>query len=176
MGKGSAASASIVPRNDSPRSYASSPGRSTVRSKTTGRSQDASVNNVLHAIAKADEDNRHEIPFDDVPPELLCPDKLDLRTWSLLVSNQTCSTIERIVNARETIFVDEALEKLRQEQIAGDQPRKKAKKASDSKRGVSEAMASLVLAQFPARLPLPRLPAAPIATAAPSDWQIEEDE
>ena len=151
MGKGSAASASIVPRNDSPRSYTSSPDRSTVRSKTTGRSQDASVNNVLHAIAKADEDNTHEIPFDDVPPELLCPDRLDLRTWSLLVSNTTCSTIERIVNAREKIFVDEALEKLRQEQVAGDEPRKQAKKASDQQRGVSEAMAATTDARWLAR-------------------------
>ena len=113
MGKGSAASAQVVPAADSPQSYrSSSPSKST----TTNRTKNSHVASVLHAIAKADEDNRHEIPFDDVPPELLCPDRLDLRVWSLLVSNKTCATIENYVSERESKFVEDSMAQLAEEQ------------------------------------------------------------
>ena len=52
MGKGSAASAQVVPAADSPQSYrSSSPSKST----TTNRTKNSHVASVLHAIAKADE-------------------------------------------------------------------------------------------------------------------------
>ncbi|CAH0368576.1 unnamed protein product [Pelagomonas calceolata] len=148
MGKGSAASAQVVPAADSPQSYrSSSPSKST----TTNRTKNSHVASVLHAIAKADEDNRHEIPFDDVPPELLCPDRLDLRVWSLLVSNKTCATIENYVTERESKFVEDAMAQLAEEQRQADLPRKKAKKASDDKRGVSASMAATTDARWLAR-------------------------
>ena len=148
MGKGSAASAQVVPAADSPQSYrSSSPSKST----TTNRTKNSHVASVLHAISQADEDNRHEIPFDDVPPELLCPDRLDLRVWSLLVSNKTCATIENYVTERESKFVEDAMAQLAEEQRQADLPRKKAKKASDDKRGVSASMAATTDARWLAR-------------------------
>ena len=46
------------------------------------------VKSALHAIARAEAMSVHEIPFDDVPPELLCNPKLDFRIWSMIVSDK----------------------------------------------------------------------------------------
>ena len=67
------------------------------------------IKSALHAIARAESMSVHEIPFDDVPPELMCNPKLDFRIWSMIVSDKTAEGIGREARAREQRFVDKAM-------------------------------------------------------------------
>ncbi|KAH8082894.1 hypothetical protein JL720_8402 [Aureococcus anophagefferens] len=74
-----------------------------------GGGPDRTTKSALHAIARAESLSVHEIPFDDVPPELLCSGKLDFRVWSMIVSDKTAQRIGAEAKAREQRFVEKAM-------------------------------------------------------------------
>lgn len=66
-----------------------------------------SIKHALAAIARAEAANASSLPFDDVPPEILCSQHLNLRAWSMLFSDRTAHLIAGISRDREHRRVEE---------------------------------------------------------------------